>query len=383
MTAPDLKLVPPVDAQAAPATTAATTGKGRKRRKPGEKVRIPEWPHGYIRHDAQGRPTFIVEKRLGARRWHFSLHVHTIAAALHEVQRFEADPDTYLAGRGRDNALRFTEELREAFFKWSAEERHNTAKWTAEQKRYLAWWVEQLGDGCDLRRVDLGRDVIPALDATPCRAPKIAVLKCFYAWLRTERHIIEPTEDPTFGRLKVPQNDPAQWKKLKAFTRQQFDKVREKIGSELYRDAMTVQAGTGWHTTEAVQFARAGAVEPVPPGTDNAAGDVVLLCPLAKSGEPLRTRVSKEVGEAAKRLRAAGTLNRKNYDTAMREANKAAGLEVGTVSGGRFRHSVATWAIDSGATPAATSAFLGHKSQRTTRKFYATHAVPAKIPTLV
>jgi hypothetical protein len=29
------------------------------------------------------------------------------------------------------------------------------------------------------------------------------------------------------------------------------------------------------------------------------------------------------------------------------------------------------------------SSFLNHKSPRTTRKFYATHAVPAKVPTLV
>jgi hypothetical protein len=39
-------------------------------------------------------------------------------------------------------------------------------------------------------------------------------------------------------------------------------------------------------------------------------------------------------------------------------------------------------AIEKGAAPASVAAFLNHKSPNTTRRFYATHAVPAKIPTL-
>ena len=51
-------------------------------------------------------------------------------------------------------------------------------------------------------------------------------------------------------------------------------------------------------------------------------------------------------------------------------------------SPGQFRHSVATWAFEQGADPAAVSAFLGHKSPATTKKFYATLATVPKIPTL-
>ena len=43
---------------------------------------------------------------------------------------------------------------------------------------------------------------------------------------------------------------------------------------------------------------------------------------------------------------------------------------------------VATEAIERGATPEQVSAFLGHKSPQTTKKFYATLAVAPKIPTL-
>ena len=50
---------------------------------------------------------------------------------------------------------------------------------------------------------------------------------------------------------------------------------------------------------------------------------------------------------------------------------------------GRFRHSVATCAIEKGADPALVAAFLNHKSPSTTRRFYATHArisIPTRTP---
>jgi integrase len=52
------------------------------------------------------------------------------------------------------------------------------------------------------------------------------------------------------------------------------------------------------------------------------------------------------------------------------------------VTAGSFRHTVATEAIERGATPEQVSAFLGHRSPQTTKRFYATLSVPPKIPTL-
>jgi integrase len=79
--------------------------------------------------------------------------------------------------------------------------------------------------------------------------------------------------------------------------------------------------------------------------------------------------------------------SREWYDRAVRAACKVVkrphskvGIPVFTP--GWLRHSVATWAIDSGAGPASVAAILGHKSPRTTRKFYAVHASPTKVPTL-
>jgi integrase len=106
------------------------------------------------------------------------------------------------------------------------------------------------------------------------------------------------------------------------------------------------------------------------------------------SGDEHRTAVSSEVLEAGKRLRAHGSLSREWYDRAVRAACAAVKRPDGEVgipvfTPGRLRHSTATWAIEAGASPAAVSAFLGHKSPVTTKRFYATHAVVPKVPTLV
>jgi integrase len=95
----------------------------------------------------------------------------------------------------------------------------------------------------------------------------------------------------------------------------------------------------------------------------------------------LRTAVSAEVLEAGKRLLERGSLSFEKYALALKGACKAAGIPAFTP--GRFQHSVASWAIEKGATPASVAAFLNHKSPSTTRRFYATHAVPTKVPTLL
>ena len=67
-----------------------------------------------------------------------------------------------------------------------------------------------------------------------------------------------------------------------------------------------------------------------------------------------------------------GTFGREKFGMAVNAACKAAGISPFTP--GRFRHSVATWAIEKGADPASVAAFLNHKSPNTTRRFYSTHA---------
>jgi integrase len=183
----------------------------------------------------------------------------------------------------------------------------------------------------------------------------------------------------THSRDSVPQAKPEQWKRVKAIPREHYLLTREHLAGH-WRDALDILAGTGWHVSELQRFAEDGRVEPYPRQGDVEGVAGVLVCPSHKNGEELRTGASAEVVDAARRLRERGSLSIEKFGLAVRAASRAAGIP--EFSPGRFRHSVATWAINQGADPATVAAFLNHKSPRTTMRFYATHAIPKKIPTL-
>jgi integrase len=378
---------------------------------------------GRIRFDAKGRPVYVIRKQIAGRRFEVSTHRHTLAAALGEWEKFEKDPEGYAADGGAGQAPLYLEnKLVERFLAWSAGERGNSAGWLVKQKAFLADWMEELG-AVNLRRLSLRDHVVPALEGATSRRHRLAVLKALYSWLRKHEHVLTSAEDPTID-MPLPQIEPAQWKRSKVIPRDHIDLVLEYLRAQEQErrakreareaarrpkgeakvvqlvpatesetpdgpwcEALTIQAGTGWHTTEIVRFAATGSIEPLPRTVQQEGVAGVLVCPQHKSGEPMRTRVSAAVVEAAKRFLAHGAISREWYDRAVREACKSVKRPDGKVgipvfTPGRLRHSVATWAIEAGADPASVAAFLGHKSPRTTRRFYATHASPAKVPTL-
>lgn len=131
---------------------------------------------------------------------------------------------------------------------------------------------------------------------------------------------------------------------------------------------LDVQAGTGCHVTELMRFAVSGSVEPVPPGrSDGAAG--VLVFPEHKSGGAFRVAVTQETAEAAEQVLAHGTFSRKWYEDAIRGACRAARIPMFTPA--RLRHTIATKAVNGGATVVEVGAFLHHRSPRTTARWYA------------
>jgi integrase len=388
---------------------------GRAKRE-GQWVQIDGWTAGRAWREPDGALTFHIRKQVRGRRYEVSTGASTLRAALKQLERFEADPDAYNpAGDPSAAPLALDNELAEAFLAWSLNDRGNTKPWVRKQQLVIAWWMERLG-GVNLRRATLAADVLPHLERVSDRGTKIRVLKAFYSWLRKERHLVRAAQDPTYGALVAPQAKPAQWKKSKVVPREHFllaleylreqeqtrreEAAKRRQGNVVqlqreepvlgpWADALHVQAGTGWHTSEVARFAASGSIEPLPKAMrveNGAAG--VLVCPLHKSGDEHRTAVSSEVLEAGKRLRAHGSLSREWYDRAVRAACAAVKRPDGEVgipvfTPGRLRHSTATWAIEAGASPAAVSAFLGHKSPVTTKRFYATHAVVPKVPTLV
>lgn len=296
------------------------------------------------------------------------------------LERFEADPINYTPGGPEKKApLKLDDSLGVDFLTYCRDVKKNSVLWLSKQKRYVEWWRQKL-HGVDLRRVSLTDHIMPALKGTKAEAHRIATIKAIYAWLRKEQHIISPAEDPTFGTLAVPQSDPnARIIKDKAITREHYRAARQELEGH-WRAAVDLQAGTGWHITEVQRFAADGSVEPYP-GKKMKGVAGVLVCPETKAGGSLRTAVGPETLAAGKSLLERGSLDPTKYRLAVKVACKAAGIPVFTP--GRLRHSVATWAINNGADPATVSAFLNHKNPRTTRKFYATHAVPTKVPTLL
>lgn len=322
------------------------------------------WDGGYITPAG----VYVIYKRVSGKLYEKSTRATSSRAANEHLARFQANPEGYKPqGEAPKGVLLLDQALGGTFLLWSRDTKRNSAKWVRDQQRSLAWWEERLG-GVDLRTLKTSR-LLAELDHATARKQLIATLKTFYAWLRTERHLVATAEDPTYGQLKVPQAQPKQLEKLKAIGREEYERALSALEG-WPRDALEVLGGTGWHVTELERFAKAGKIEKHP-----LSGTPVLVCPQTKGGAPLRTQVSPLVSEAAKRLRSAGALDYFRF----RDALKSAGA---TFNPGYLRHSVATWAINAGADPASVAAFLGHKSLATTKRFYATHAVPAKVPTL-
>lgn len=352
-----------------------------RRRQPGAWVR--PWAGGRVWRAEDGTETYVIRRQVEGRRYDLSTRCTSERAALEHLRRFESDPSSYRPSGDSDaEPLAMTLELTKEFLAWQKREKGNSEAWIAAQRSLLAWWAERLG-GVNLRRTDLRDDILHALEGAPGRPKRIEVIKSFFSWLRKHKRLVKPAEDPTFGGvLPVPPPKPAQWAKSKVIPREHYLLAREHLVGQ-YRDALDVLAGTGWHITELMRFATGGEVEPLPKAMRVQNGAVaVLLCPLHKSGAPHRTAVSLEVKEAAERLRERGWPADSKFPFYQAVESACVAAEIKPFSPGRFRHSVASWAIEAGADPAAVASFLGHKSANTTKRFYSVHAVPPKVPTL-
>lgn len=332
--------------------------------------RAEQWPGGYVRRGAKGRKSHIIRRRINGVLYEVSTRCSSLRAAMKELDRFEADPPGYIPGGDVQGTLYLDAQLVSRFL---AAHVDNSRPWLTRQKKLLAWWSSQLR-GVDLRRATLRDHILPALEDAPGKPPRIAVIKRLYSWLR-ELDMLEASQDPTLGKLKIPQAKVSQIDRSKVIPREHYEAARRHLIG-IYRDGMDVLAGTGWHTTELQRFAKAGVVEAYH-GEDPQGAAVLEV--LHKSGIPHRTIVTAEVAAAARRLREHGGISLSRFHSAVVGACKAAGVPKFTP--GRFRHTIATLATESGHDELA-SRFLGHRSATTTRRFYSTRATPPKVPTL-
>jgi hypothetical protein len=332
--------------------------------------RSDTWDGGYRRKAKNGKKVFVIYARRGGKLYEISTRATSSDAAAQHWRRFQTDPANYRPeGDAPREALRLDADLGFTFLVWSRDSKGNSARHLRDQKKALQWWQDRLG-AIDLRAVKTDR-ILRELDGVKHgRKQLIATLKTFYGWLRKERHLITTAEDPMFGQIRAPVSKAAQLTRRKAIDRKTFLLALNALEG-WPRDALEVLGSTGWHLTELERFARGGEIERHPH-----TGAPVILCPRTKGGNHLRTEIPPAVEPAATRLLEAGqAVEYFAFLRALRDVGA-------TFNPGNLRHSVATWAINEGTDPALVSAFLNHRSLATTRKFYATHAVPAKVPTL-
>jgi len=355
------------------------------------------WKGGIVRYDAGGDPTYIIRRMVNGKRYVVSTRAHSLEAAGVHLDRFEKAPEDYdPRGIVRPDAIVLDVKLADAFLAWSTKPKDqggkgNTPRWVHEQKLYLEWWSERLR-GVDLRRLSYEEHVSPAMEGAKAQRQRGATLLALYRFLRKEKGLLL-TEDPVHGRLTFGEPTPEQVRRSKVVPPEHIDLVIEHLTAP-WRDVLAIQAGTAWHVSEVERFAIGGSIEPLPRNAAQEGVAAVLVCPRHKSGDSIRTRVSADVLEAAKRLRAHGSFAKGHkgrggtaYTRAIRSACTAVkrldgGIGIPVFTPGMIRHSVATHAVNAGESVQSVAEFLGHRTKKTTERFYSTFASVRKIATL-
>lgn len=324
---------------------------------------------------ADGRPLFILERKVGGRKFHISTRAHTEKAAYAHLRRFEADPWKYAEemahGRSEVAQLHLSAELVAEYRRWMLTRSRPapvSLNHANDMTRALGDWAEDL-KGRDLKRLDLPFLKERIAKRRTAERHRIIAIKGFFTWLREERHLIDRRDDPTLD-LKVPQAIPEKHRRRKAVRIEDVQAVIAAL-QPAYRDCLLLLARTGWHVSELARFAR----DPdsrIAPGNDT--GVLAVLQVRHKSGDTSRTPIMEpEALAAAQRIRERRTMPRKMNDT-IKAACVAAGVPV--FHWGVLRHSVATWAIEAGTPADVVAEFLGHKDKKTTLRFYADVGVP-------
>lgn len=355
-----------------------------------DEQRKTRWSGGYIRHGKRGS-TYVIERWIGGVRYHVSTKRRTEQAAYRELERFEADPAHYDPAASakpraqRSDAVCITAELVADFKAWmlTRPERPTTAYHAARTANCLADWAVDLG-GRDLRDVTV-RELKEAADRRRNKGTRIASLKAFCGYLRREKFLLTAARDPTVD-LRTPRRRAAKDTRQVAIDPDHIIRSLPFL-PEATRDIMLVRLSSGWHISDTARFAERGTIR-MTPGKfiyETAAEGPVRKPLLAlletehKVGVITKTPiVDEEYLRAAERLRARGRIP--VYLTLTRhvtEACRKAGVP--RYLNGFIRHTVVSYAIESGSDTAEAGAFVDHfEGSEITRKNYRQIALPKK-----
>lgn len=320
---------------------------------------------------------FVIEKMVGGKRFHVSTRATNITAATEQLARFQANPEAYRPGGDIGRPVRMTAALVLDFCAWQRDVRRVSQAYVRDLRKYLADWLEDIGER-DLRALESSR-LRELVGRRTSRAHRIAALKVFFGWLRLERGLVKHHQDATLD-LRVPQSTPEKYTRRKVLDFAAVEAIMPHL-TDFGRACVTMFCATGWHRNELDRFARVGELVDRGDGTFTAVTS-------HKSGDVHRTHLQQpEHVEAARVLLERGLVPTKLWREFHAASAKAGLPREKWVTPGVFRHSVATWAVEDGASLEQVSKFLGHKDPRTTARFYVDMrepiaAVPVRVPHL-
>lgn len=346
------------------------------------------WPGGYVHRQANGADLYIIEKRIRGERFHVSTCATSITAAMKQLERFQAAPADYDPGMSVDgeDALPFDGRFVLEYYDYmvapkTLRGKGNYQRHSKQMRSHMLQWAKDLR-GKDLRKLDLGRDIVPVVEIRSNPKGRITALKGFFTWLRVVKHLVKTAQDPMLD-MPIPVGDPEQNSRIKVVPFEHVEAVvlatKEVLGkqvpilSDRTLDMLNLLMATGWHISEAERFIR----EPEGEIILNPPGPTVLaaLVMRHKNGEKTSTPIALQNQlESAQRLKESGTFpNQSRMNKQLREACAAARIDdkpVPKFTFGVMRHTVGTWAVEQGATVKEVAVFLHHKSDSTTRRFY-------------
>lgn len=369
------------------------------------------WEGGRISTRRDGTEVYYLERMIeGGQR--VSIAVGGKKDAPGELSLFERDPIAYLRQRAETvRAVRSAVVLdadAESRFLDFLKLKGCTLGYRLNVHTYLSQWTEHL-DGRDLRTVTAAKLMEAVTEWGAAKRHRIIAIKSFCSWLREEQFTLTAAEDPTLA-LKVPPARPEKNIRRKGHTREEIERAYRTIDTQDVRDVLLLRAKTGMHEKEVGRIADgkceirdvrgqgriAGTVRFVHKNGDEhiQSLDAQALAAAkriaARVGWPpprWKDRKSKHGGVDNKRqLRAfAAAAERLTAEARERDPNAKA---VVPLRPGELRHSFVTWAgevgveirpMDAGVPLANIAQAIGHRSTRTTRRFYDGTTIPPMI----
>lgn len=334
-----------------------------QRKKENLRKKVPGWP-GYIRDGV-----WIIEKRVGGKKFHVSTRATTSKAAHKQLERFEADPNGFsAAGTKRVEALVLDDALIDEFHAWHRRE-VTSSQWADDVYRTLQRWANHL-KGADLRNLSLIDDLKTFLVGATSKPLRVASIKVLFRWLRTERGLVTRAQDVTLDFITPPFKPRQDTGASKAVEFERLSKVVPLLAAHV-RDVLELLAATGWHISEVRRFAnpeigrfrfRDAADKPEVLATigtrHKVGGRWHFTALLAQAHVDAAVRI-RERGKVVDR-----TILRRHLKRACEEAG------VKAFNMGDMRASVLTWLRLAGVPPETAMAYVGHTSVETQNRFY-------------